>query len=222
MPPKSKPAERLPPPAPVVNSSRGKGSWRYASKSEGLVKPIGPVPAPNSFETLQSSEADIPPDPVDGIVANVGNVISEDNILGRKYPRHINSNPVTTGKADRATPDSNSFAALLSPEANTLHTLSEDSSKSEVNPSVEPVLGSNLSEGVWSPWVNFALLWTAVVVSSACLPAILGYQKMSSWLRCPLAPPPLASLLSLEAPVRLDVCWLRRPKSWRIRTLGLP
>ncbi|GMH05977.1 hypothetical protein Nepgr_007817 [Nepenthes gracilis] len=112
--------------------SWGKGSWRYASKSENLVKPAGPVPAPNSSEALQSSKADIPPDPVDGIVANVGNIISEDNDLGWKHPRHISNNPVTTAKAERATPDSNSFAALLSPDADTMHTLEVDSSKSEV------------------------------------------------------------------------------------------
>ncbi|GMH16929.1 hypothetical protein Nepgr_018770 [Nepenthes gracilis] len=165
MPPKSKPAGRLSPSAPVVNGSRGKGSWRYASKSENLVKPAGPVPAPNSSKALQSSEADIPPDPVDGIVANVGNIISEDNDLGWKHPRHISSNPVTTGKADRATPDSNSFAALLNPEADTMHTLAVDSSKSEVNPSVELAPGSNLSEWVLEPLGELPL----VVYSSSSI-----------------------------------------------------
>ncbi|GMH16991.1 hypothetical protein Nepgr_018832 [Nepenthes gracilis] len=84
-------------------------------------------------------------------------------------PRHISSNPVTTGKADRATPDSNSFAALLSPEANTMHTLAVDSSKSKVNPSVELAPGSNLSEWVLEPLGELPLLVDSSS-SIQCLP----------------------------------------------------
>ncbi|GMH01969.1 hypothetical protein Nepgr_003808 [Nepenthes gracilis] len=66
--------------------------------------------------------------------------------LGGKSPRNFKSNYETLVKADGAVPESNSFAALQSPEANILQTLSEGSEKKDVSSLAEPAQGSNLSD----------------------------------------------------------------------------
>ncbi|GMH03544.1 hypothetical protein Nepgr_005383 [Nepenthes gracilis] len=184
---KVKPSGRLSSSAPVVNGSRGKGSWRYSRKPETLGKNASPVPASNSSKAIHNSEAVNPPDLVEGNGINPINVFAEANDLGRKCPRQSNSNPETPGMTDRAAPDSNSFAALLSPEADTLHTLSKGSGNPEISHSVEPVPDSNLSEDLESG----AFLFTVMAVM-ALLPAVTFIEDAVfhfrlTWLDWPLS-----------------------------------
>ncbi|GMH14595.1 hypothetical protein Nepgr_016436 [Nepenthes gracilis] len=68
------------------------------------------------------------------------------NDLGGKRSRNFKSNSETLVKADGAVPDSNSFAALQSPEADSLQTLSEGSGKKDVSLPPKPDPGSNLGD----------------------------------------------------------------------------
>ncbi|GMH05996.1 hypothetical protein Nepgr_007836 [Nepenthes gracilis] len=129
----------------------GKGSWRYSRKPETLGRTASPVPPSNSSKAIHNSKADNPPDLVEGNGINAGIVFAEANNLGGNCPRLSNSNPGTSGTTDKAAPDSNSFAALLSLEADTLHTLSEGSGNPEISHSVEPAPDSKLSDGVLVP-----------------------------------------------------------------------
>ncbi|GMH30758.1 hypothetical protein Nepgr_032601 [Nepenthes gracilis] len=146
---KANPSGRLP--AKAVKGSGVKDPLSSTSNSVNLDQTSGPMPTPNPSKANFISLADNDPILVEGNKPSACNKPSETNNLEEDSLKLSICKPETSGSIVKAALDSNSFAALTSPEADTLLSPSTGTGISETTYPMEPVPVFTLTGGVLVP-----------------------------------------------------------------------
>ncbi|GMH19846.1 hypothetical protein Nepgr_021687 [Nepenthes gracilis] len=152
------------PPVKAVKGSGVKDPLSSTSNSVNLGQTTGPMPTPTPSKANFSSLADYDLILVDGIRPSACNEPNETNNLEGDSLKLSISKSETFGSIVNAALDSNSFAALTNPEADTLLSPSAGSGISETNYPVEPAPIFILTGGVLVPPSE-----TPLVVDCSCI-----------------------------------------------------